>query len=99
MPQEIRISQTRRNKVIEFKEKLDGEGSWISAGYFVIKKEVLEIIEDDNTIWEDKPLKTLAEQGQLNAYFHDGFWQPMDTLRDKRKLEDLWENQAPWKIW
>ena len=69
-----------------------------SAGYFVVKKEVLEIIEDDNTIWEDKPLKTLAEQGQLNACFHDGFWQPMDTLRDKRKLEDLWENQAHGKF-
>ena len=86
--------------VTEFKEKLDGDGSWINGGFFVLQSKVIELIESDQTIWEDKPLKSLAEGNQLLAYKHEGFWQPMDTLRDKIMLNDLWNSsKAPWKIW
>lgn len=83
-----------------FKEKPDGDGGWINGGYFVLEPSVIDLIDGDQCIWEDKPLSTLAQSGQLNAYFHRGFWQPMDTLRDKQKLEQLWDsNKAPWKVW
>lgn len=86
--------------VKEFKEKPDGDGSWINGGFFVLQPKVIELIESDQTIWEDKPLKSLAEGNHLLAYKHDGFWQPMDTLRDKTMLNKLWKNdKAPWKIW
>ena len=83
-----------------FFEKPSGDGGWINGGFFVLNPSVLELIEDDSTIWEQEPLIRLAEMGQLNSFMHDGFWRPMDTLRDKNVLEDLWINkQAPWKNW
>ncbi len=86
--------------VRRFKEKPDGDGSWINGGFFVLSPKVLDYIEGDATFWEKEPLERLAQEGQLNAFFHHGFWHPMDTLRDKQYLETLWQaGQAPWKIW
>jgi glucose-1-phosphate cytidylyltransferase len=86
--------------VREFVEKSEGDGGWINGGFFVLEPAVLEYIEGDETLWEKEPLERLAHDGQLAAYRHRGFWQPMDTLRDKRALEDLWESgAAPWKVW
>jgi glucose-1-phosphate cytidylyltransferase len=91
---------TQGTKISSFAEKPQGDGGWINGGFFVLKPEVLERITDDRTIWEREPLESLALDGQLQAYFHRGFWQPMDTLRDKGLLEDLWaQGEAPWKIW
>jgi glucose-1-phosphate cytidylyltransferase len=86
--------------VAGFKEKPDGDGGWINGGFFVLSPKVLDYITDDSTIWEKEPLEKLANEGQLSAYLHQDFWQPMDTLRDKNYLEDLWlSGKAPWKIW
>ncbi len=86
--------------VTRFEEKPQGDGSWINGGFFVVEPKVLDLVDDDTTIWEQKPLKTLASENQLNAFYHRGFWQPMDTLRDKRELEKHWASgQAPWKAW
>ena len=83
-----------------FQEKPQGDGGWINGGFFVLEPEVLDLIEGDNTTWEQEPLKRLAADGQLQAYQHRGFWQPMDTLRDRVQLEELWNsNKAPWKLW
>ena len=88
------------NEVIKFEEKPSGDGSWINGGFFVLEPEILNYIEDDNTYWEREPMVNLASEGQLSAYEHSGFWKPMDTLRDKTELENLWNNgKAPWKIW
>ena len=88
------------NNVISFLEKPDGDGGWINGGFFVLNSKVIDRIEDDNTIWEQDPLISLAQEKQLNAYKHKGFWRPMDTLRDKTKLEELWQSKkAPWKLW
>ncbi len=89
------------NKMVRrFEEKPQGDGSWINGGFFVCDSKVLDLVEGDSTIWEQKPLKTLALENQLGAYFHRGFWQPMDTLRDKRELEKHWASgQAPWRVW
>ena len=87
-------------KVKTFLEKPKGDGGWINGGFFVLNPKVFDLIEGDQTTWERRPLEILANQDQLQAYFHDGFWQCMDTLRDKTYLEDLWtQNQAPWKSW
>lgn len=90
-----------QNKQIRsFKEKPKGDGAMINGGFFVLNPKVIELISNDATIWEQEPLMTLAEQGELMAYEHGGFWQPMDTLRDKHYLESLWESgKAPWKVW
>lgn len=86
--------------VLGFQEKPPGDGGWINGGFFVLSPEVLETIEADNTTWENEPLWGLAARGQLAAWKHGGFWHPMDTLRDKQYLENLWASgQAPWKIW
>lgn len=86
--------------VNRFQEKPVGDGSWINGGFFILEPETMDLIEGDSSVWEDKPLQTLARQSQLSAYRHDGFWRPMDTLRDKHALEELWEaDKAPWKIW
>lgn len=86
--------------VSSFAEKVPGDGMVINGGFFVLSKDVIDLIEGDNTIWERKPLETLSKNNQLKAYQHEGFWQPMDTLRDKTILDELWENgKAPWKIW
>ena len=88
------------NKVQTFKEKPKGDGVMINGGFFVLSPSVLDLIDGDDCIWERGPLETLAESGELAAYQHRGFWQPMDTLRDKMYLEDLWQSgQAPWKVW
>ena len=86
--------------VERFQEKPQGDGSWINGGYFVLHPDVLDRIPDDTTSWEAEPLAGLATDGQLSAFKHDGFWQPMDTLREKNYLNDLWgAGQAPWKVW
>ena len=88
------------NQVRSFREKPHGEGSWINSGFFVLSPKVCDYIEKDSTIWERQPLERLAAEGQLNAFVHEGFWHPMDTLRDKQYLEELWATgQAPWKVW
>ena len=87
-------------KIRTFKEKPQGDGAMINGGFFVLSPEVIQLIEDDATVWERGPLETLASQGQLAAFQHRGFWQPMDTLRDKVQLEELWASgKAPWKVW
>jgi glucose-1-phosphate cytidylyltransferase len=92
--------QLEEHAVTSFLEKPTGDGGWINGGFFVLSPKTLELIEGDETIWERKPLETLAQTGQLQAFFHPGFWQPMDTLRDKNHLEDLWQSgKAPWKAW
>lgn len=88
------------NHVKAFKEKPKGDGSWINGGFFVLSPKVIDYIADDSTIWEQEPMHNLATDNQMSAYFHEGFWQPMDTLREKHLLEDLWQSdKAPWKVW
>ena len=88
------------NRIIRFEEKPSGDGSWINGGFFVLERGVLGYIKDDSTVWERGPLETLARDGRISAYIHQGFWQPLDTLRDKIKLEELWQGgRAPWKVW
>jgi len=89
-----------KNKIIGFQEKPQGDGGWINGGFFVLSRKVLDYIAGDNTVWEQDPLKRLAAEGNLSAFVHRGFWHPMDTLRDKVYLENLWESgRAPWKVW
>ena len=88
------------NKVHAFQEKPEGDGAVINGGFFVLSPEVIDYITDDQTIWEQDPLQRLAEEGNLAAFHHYGFWQPVDTLRDKIYLEELWKSgKAPWKVW
>lgn len=88
------------NQVNKFKEKPKGDGALINGGFFVLSPKVVERVAGDETVWEQSPLNTLAEDGELMAFKHEGFWQPMDTLRDKMKLEELIEkNEAPWMVW
>jgi len=88
----------RNNSVVDFREKPAGDGSWINGGFFVLSPKALDFIEGDLTIWERDPMEHLAREDQLRAFFHMGFWQPMDTLRDKLILEELWQKgQAPWQ--
>lgn len=88
------------NKVTKFQEKPEGDGDWINGGFFVLEPKVLDYINDDKSIWEREPLEKLSSDNQLSAYLHSGFWQPVDTMRDKNNLEELWKsNKAPWKKW
>ncbi len=88
------------DRVSAFQEKPLGDGARINAGFFVCEKSVLNEIAEDKTVWEAEPLRNLSDQGELSAWRHDGFWQPMDTLREKHMLETLWtEGNAPWKVW
>jgi glucose-1-phosphate cytidylyltransferase len=90
----------KNNIVHGFKEKPQGEGAWINGGFFVLEPEIFNYIEGDTTIWERAPMERLAAEGEMAAYRHDGFWQCMDTVRDKQRLEELWDSgSAPWKIW
>lgn len=90
----------RAGQVLNFKEKPKGDGAMINGGFFVLTPKVLDYLAADSTVWEQEPLMQLAEEGQLMAYEHHGFWQPMDTLRDKVYLEELWQSgNAPWKTW
>ena len=92
--------EIKENIVESFQEKPRGDGALINGGFFVLSPKVLDYIEDNNTVWEQEPLKILAENRELMAFQHPGFWQPLDTLRDKNYLEELWaKGKAPWKIW
>ncbi|MCE0723354.1 glucose-1-phosphate cytidylyltransferase [Legionella resiliens] len=89
-----------RNRVLSFEEKPSDEIGWINGGFFVLEPQVIEYIQDDTISWEREPLTNLARDGHLAAYIHNGFWQPCDTLRDKRMLEQLWnQGNAPWQLW
>lgn len=89
-----------QSKVTNFREKPKGDGAWVNGGFFVLEPGVMNYINGDNTVWEREPLIQLAKNGQLSAYKHEGIWQPMDTLRDKHLLDDMWNSgKAPWKIW
>jgi glucose-1-phosphate cytidylyltransferase len=88
------------DKITSFKEKPLGDGAWVNGGFFVLEPCVLEYIDSNSTIWEKEPLESLALEGQLSVYKHKGFWSPMDSMRDKINLNELWKNnQAPWKLW
>ena len=88
------------NQVAGFQEKPQGDGGWINGGFFVLSPKVIDRIDGDDSVWEQEPMETLAHDGQMSAYLHHGFWQPMDTLRDKLQLEQLWASgKAPWKTW
>jgi glucose-1-phosphate cytidylyltransferase len=88
------------DSVTRFLEKPVGDGGWINGGFFVLNRSIFDYIEGDLTLWEKEPLERIARDNQLEAFKHFGFWQPMDTVRDKNYLEELWEsNQAPWKLW
>jgi glucose-1-phosphate cytidylyltransferase len=90
----------REHRVASFKEKPKGDGGSVNGGFFVLSKRVIDLIDGDHTTWEKEPLEHLALSGQLAAYPHEGFWQPMDTVRDKAYLEELWNSgAAPWKVW
>lgn len=89
-----------RNLVGRFQEKPQGDGGWINGGFFVLSPKVVDYVAGDGTLWEREPMERLAAENQMSAFFHRGFWQPMDTLRDKNHLEELWASgKAPWKIW
>lgn len=95
------LSINADNRITEFKEKPKGDGNWVNAGFFVCEPKIFEYIDDGiDTVFEQEPLKNLAKDGEIFAYKHDKFWMPMDTLRDKIRLNELWESQeAPWKLW
>ena len=94
----LKISEN--NMVNGFKEKPSGDGNWINAGFFVLEPEVFNYVEDDTTVFEREPLQNLAQDNQLKAFHHRGFWMPMDKLSDKMELEKMWNNnKAPWRIW
>lgn len=95
----VQLGETQTS-VHTFSEKTDGVGAWINGGYFVLEPAAIDEVDDDDTVWEQEPLRRLAHAGELAAYKHDGFWQPMDTLRDRNVLENLWHSgRAPWKVW
>jgi glucose-1-phosphate cytidylyltransferase len=88
------------DRVVGFEEKPKGESGWINGGFFVLSPQVIDLIDGDHTVWERQPLEKLANENQLTVYLHNGFWQPMDTLRDKTQLEEQWQSgHAPWKVW
>lgn len=93
------LNISRDHDVQNFQEKPVGDGAWINGGFFVLEPTIFDIIEGDQTGWESTPLVKLAEEGQLKAYRHSGFWQAMDTLRDKNQLEEFWRIAPPWKVW
>jgi glucose-1-phosphate cytidylyltransferase len=92
--------ELNQHRIARFREKPLGDGGWVNGGFFVLSSKVLDYIDGDQTIWEREPLERLAQEGQLSAFKHHGFWHAMDTLRDKNYLEELWNSgRAPWKIW
>ena len=89
-----------KNKITSFEEKPLGDGSWINGGYFVLEPDIFDYIENDQTTWEREPIEKLAKDSQLSVHKHNGYWNAVDTLRDKNHMEDLWNSkQAPWKVW
>ncbi|MBF0610612.1 MAG: glucose-1-phosphate cytidylyltransferase [Magnetococcales bacterium] len=98
-PRRFGIMELEGQRVVNFQEK-PPDSHWINGGFFVLSPKVLDLLDGDMTVWEDAPLRQLVTQDQLRAFLHEGFWQPMDTLRDKNYLEDLWaKGAAPWKTW
>lgn len=94
------LSLGEADKVMSFEEKPEGDGGWINGGFFVLSPKVIDYIDDYDVMWEHAPLKRIVEDGQLSAFPHRGFWQPMDTLRDNQLLNKMWDaGQAPWKVW
>jgi glucose-1-phosphate cytidylyltransferase len=90
----------KQDAISSFREKPDGDGAWINGGYFVLSPKVIDYIDGDDVVWEREPMERLARGGQFAAFRHDGFWRPMDTLRDKHVLEELWtKGEAPWRVW
>ena len=88
------------DEVSDFTEKPPGDGTWLNGGFYVMKKRILDYIENDETVWEGEPIRRLVQENQVNAYKHYGFWRPMDTMTDKRQLEEIWKSgKAPWKVW
>lgn len=88
------------HRITRFQEKPHGDGAFVNGGFFVLEPAALRLIEDDRTVWEQQPMEQLAREGQLSAFVHRGFWQPMDTLRDRQRLEELWAGgHPPWKLW
>ncbi|WP_378950648.1 glucose-1-phosphate cytidylyltransferase [Pelosinus sp. sgz500959] len=99
-PARFGVLELDENRVTNFYEKPQGESGWINGGFFVLEPDVFALIDGDSTIWECEPLERLTKSNQLSAFQHNDFWQPMDTLRDKVRLEQLWETgMAPWKVW
>ena len=95
----IRLEKNQ-TKISSFREKPQGDGAWINGGFFICEPRVIDYIRDDSTVWEQEPLQRLAQEGKVAAFKHEGFWHPMDTLRDKSALEELWQSEeAPWKVW
>lgn len=94
------LALNKKSNVTAFQEKPKGDGAWINGGFFVLEPQIFKYLKDDLTIWEREPLENIAKEGQLSAYKHKGFWKPMDTLRDKIELEEMWNNKtAKWKTW
>jgi glucose-1-phosphate cytidylyltransferase len=94
------VAVVEGTRVVEFIERSAGDGRHVNGGFFVLEPEVLDYIAGDQTMWEDEPLSDLARDGKVSAFHHEGFWQPMDTLREKNLLEEIWSTgQAPWKVW
>ncbi len=94
------LEMNAKNEVLSFLEKPKGDGSWINGGYFVCEPEIFDYIENDHTVWEKEPMERIATDGKMQAYKHDGFWRPMDTLKDKHDLNDMWDRgHAAWKTW
>lgn len=99
-PGKFGILKIDNNVVTEFQEKPLGDGNWVNGGFFVLEPKVIDYIQDDSTVWEHEPMSRLVKEGQLSAYKHTGFYQPMDTLREKQYLQELWESgKAYWKVW
>jgi glucose-1-phosphate cytidylyltransferase len=99
-PGRFGMLEIQNDEIQKFVEKPAGDGGWINGGFFVLEPDVFDYIQDENTIWEREPLEKLAKENQLSAFKHYDFWQPLDTLRDKNVLEDLWNSgNAPWKVW
>lgn len=94
------LAITKDKSVTSFSEKPKGDGARVNGGFFVLSPKVIDLIDGDNTIWEKEPIEMLANMGELKAFYHDNFWQPMDTLRDRVLLEDLWDSgSVPWRVW
>jgi glucose-1-phosphate cytidylyltransferase len=99
-PGRFGILSLEENRVVNFREKPREDGAWVNGGFFILEPEAIDYVEDDRTSWENEPLRNLARDAKLTAFRHYGFWQPMDTLRDKNLLEELWQNGTPpWKVW
>jgi len=99
-PEKYGLLKIENEKVIDFQEKPHIEGKWVNGGFFVLNPEVFDYIKNDSTVWEKEPMEKLTKDGQLSAYKHREFYQPMDTISDKNHLEKLWhDNQASWKVW